>query len=234
MRDKRFLFPGEIFMQIMVESEIISISNYGRIYKDDNWGIYFGSLTEQGYRRITIGKSYYYVHRLVATTFISRPEHLKDIPYEELEVNHKDGNKSNNRVDNLEWCTNRENVQHTYDKMNHKNIRPIIQYDLNGNRINVFRSIAEASRSINVHRNSSIRDCCKGRIRIAHGYVWRYQDEPFSLIENPKHTPVIQFDCEGKFIAHYNSITEAKRITGVENISYCCSGRYKTAGGAIA
>ena len=167
--------PGEVFVQIAVNSQIIFISNCGRIYKDNKWGIYYGTLKEQGYRYCHINNIKYYVHRLVASAFILRPEHLSDVPYEELQVNHKDGNKSNNRVDNLEWCTNRENVQHTYDKMNHKNIRPIVQCDLNGNIINEFRSAAEAARAVGATGNSNIVQCCKGRLATSFGFVWRYK-----------------------------------------------------------
>jgi hypothetical protein len=55
------------------------------------------------------------VHRLVAHAFCPRPEHLKDVPYDDLVVNHKDGIKGNNHYTNLEWCTHSENAQHAYD-----------------------------------------------------------------------------------------------------------------------
>jgi hypothetical protein len=55
------------------------------------------------------------IHRLVAHAFCPRPEHLKDIPYDKLQVNHKDGIKTNNHWSNLEWCTNQENTIHAYN-----------------------------------------------------------------------------------------------------------------------
>lgn len=61
-------------------------------------------------------KKYYLVHRLVAMTFISNPDNFKD-------VNHKDGNKLNNRVDNLEWCTRSYNLYHAYNN----GLRPTIK-----------------------------------------------------------------------------------------------------------
>jgi hypothetical protein len=61
-------------------------------------------------KRITVS-----VHRLVAHAFCPKPEHLKDVPYEDLMINHKDGVKGNNYYTNLEWCTNQENVKHAFD-----------------------------------------------------------------------------------------------------------------------
>lgn len=54
------------------------------------------------------------IHRLVAHAFCPRPEHLKDVPCDELQVNHKDGIKINNHYTNLEWCTNQENSIHAF------------------------------------------------------------------------------------------------------------------------
>jgi hypothetical protein len=62
------------------------------------------------------------LHRLVAHAFCSRPEHLKDVSYEDLVVNHIDGNKANNHYSNLEWCTNLENMEHSYNVLLNKNL----------------------------------------------------------------------------------------------------------------
>ena len=59
----------------------------------------------QGYRMITISKRKLSIHRLVATKFIPNPDNLSC-------VNHKDGNRSNNRIENLEWVTPQRNVEH--------------------------------------------------------------------------------------------------------------------------
>lgn len=85
----------------------------------DSWGrlrkgrILKVPLDKRGYPRVSISKGglkkAFRIHRLVATAFIPNPENLP-------QVNHKDGNKLNNHVDNLEWCDNSHNVQHAYSK----------------------------------------------------------------------------------------------------------------------
>lgn len=62
----------------------------------------------KGYLRVSIGKKLMFIHRLVAEKYIPNPENKP-------QVNHKDGNKLNNCVDNLEWVTNQENRNHTVD-----------------------------------------------------------------------------------------------------------------------
>jgi hypothetical protein len=70
-----------------------------------------GLIKTDGYKMYFIKGKWYYSHRLVASHYINNPNSLSD-------VNHKDGNKSNNHVDNLEWCSHRDNIKHSYDKLN--------------------------------------------------------------------------------------------------------------------
>ena len=89
----------------------------GRVYSDRK----FNKLTElkqyttgyKGYVKVRIDKKDYFVHRLVAIAFLVNPENKET-------VNHIDGDKSNNHVSNLEWCTRSENTQHAYDIGLHK------------------------------------------------------------------------------------------------------------------
>lgn len=111
----------------------------------------------------------FYVHRLVAEAFIPNPNNLP-------EVNHKDGNKQNNCVSNLEWCTNGENQKHAYKTGLHKTIK-IAQYDLNGNFIKNWNSIAEAQKQFNPDTHN-IHKCIRDGRHKSYGFLW-YKSEEF-------------------------------------------------------
>lgn len=110
------------------------------------------------------GKFYRHsVHRLVAMTFIPNKNPLY------TKVNHIDEDKSNNHVDNLEWCTQKQNAIHSLG-------RKVNQIDIETNKIiNTFPSISEANASLNKRRDSNgVRKACNGTQKTAHGYKWSF------------------------------------------------------------
>ena len=109
-----------------------------------------------------------YVHRLVAMAF-----HPLD-SYEGLEVNHKDEDKANNRVDNLEWVTHKENMN--YGTRTQRCSKEVYQYTLDGEFVTKYASTRDAGRNTGINY-SLIARCCRGNCgnKTIHGYVWRYK-----------------------------------------------------------
>lgn len=94
--------------------ERIEVSNTGLLRNAKNKHIYKITINQRGYAQVCISlgsrknKKVFRVHRAVAETFIQNPENKR-------EINHIDGNKQNNLVENLEWSTHSENIQHAFD-----------------------------------------------------------------------------------------------------------------------
>lgn len=108
------------------------------------------------------------LHRIVA-------EHFLPNPSKKPEINHKDGNKLNNHVSNLEWCTHLENVQHAHKTGLMTKLAPksIQMLDENGMIIREFYSIHEASREVGAEPSNIVK-VCTGKRKTHKGYKWRY------------------------------------------------------------
>lgn len=114
------------------------------------------------------------IHRLVAKAFLPNPENYN-------EINHKDENKENNCVQNLEWCSRKYNVNYgTRNKrsaekhINHpRRSKPVIAINKVSGLILEYTSVSEASRVTGVDQ-SSITKCCKGKRKSAGGYYWHF------------------------------------------------------------
>lgn len=132
------------------------ISNYGNILslKYKNPKLRKLQINKYGYNYITIWKNgkqkNFLIHRLVAIYFVSNSENKE-------QVNHLDGNKLNNYVGNLEWCTASENIQHAYtNNLNNRN-KKIFCPELNQE----FISIRKAAQELNI-AHPRISECCRG------------------------------------------------------------------------
>lgn len=165
------------------------VSNTGRVksmskFKGTNFSVFCPEKEMKirdnglGYMIITLRNNSFikrfYIHRLVAMLFISNPENKK-------EVNHKDGNKSNNDYSNLEWSTRLENEAHAWStglKTNknegNKRSKPVIQMSLDGTFIKEWPSISELSRQFG-YATGHISKCCKGKFSSMYGFKWAYK-----------------------------------------------------------
>ena len=98
--------PNEIWMWHPIGEMLVS--NFGRV-SSDKYTVHYGTLRRDGYRATHIKEKGFLVHVLVAEMFLNN---FEDKPI----VNHKDSDRSNNNVENLEWCTHSENALHRWNK----------------------------------------------------------------------------------------------------------------------
>lgn len=123
-----------------------------------------------------------YAHRLIAIAFIPNPENKP-------QVNHINGIRNDNRVINLEWCTNKENQIHSFHVLkrepsrpslgkfgkDNKTSKPVIQMDLNGNFIKEFESLNEVVR-LTGFNSGNISSAARGLYEKCSGFKWKYKE----------------------------------------------------------
>ena len=157
------------------------ISDRGIVRRKNNKNVLKGCITS-GYRSVKLTfdnskQQRFYVHRLVALHFIPNNDKKKTL------VNHTNGNKLDNRVENLEWVSPRENNLHYYQKIqkekkerekNNNKAIPIIQYDLSGKEIARFDSMNKAKQATGISLVQIAR-CVHGEIKQASGYIFKQQ-----------------------------------------------------------
>lgn len=205
----------------------------------------FHDLKESGYVEVLLVKNkenrYRRVHQLVAEAFIPNPENKP-------QIDHIDGDRTNNRVENLRWCTPIENnnnpitlkrkavsqiepAKEKWRKGCFDTIKkPIRQYSLSGNFIKEWESSASASRDLfgatmnNRRAEREISKCCRGEIRQAYGFIWIYkgnENKIESLIKKniaPKSIRVKVYFLDGS-TEIYDSINKAAKANGMENLT---------------
>lgn len=167
----------EIWHDIDGYKGLYQISNKGHV-KSLKWGkerILKPGITSSGYLKVGLCKNgrvnQFQLHRLVAETFIANPHNLP-------EVNHKDENKKNSCVENLEWMRHMDNLN--YGTRNERaakaRSKPILQYSKSGDFIREWKSAAEVERMLGI-ANSHIIACCKGKRKSAGGFIWKYKEK---------------------------------------------------------
>ena len=160
---------GEIWKQVPNTIKTYWVSNLGRFKNSFGIILVNSKVTLSGYISVGIDKLTYRLHRIVALTFIENPENKK-------QVNHIDGNKTNNAVSNLEWVTNQENQIHKFKTgLGNNYTRKIGQYDLENNLIKEFSSIVGAAKELNIGK-SNIRGILSNYRKTAGGFIFKYLD----------------------------------------------------------
>lgn len=180
----------EIWKDIEGFEGLYQVSNLGRVkhlqgYNHKKEFVLTPYLDDKGYFHVSLSKENKIkkrlVHRLVALTFLDNHRQCK-------EVDHINGVRNDNRVENLRWCTRKENCNYPLYRENsskdgcwmyqrnlelHPRARKVGQYDMNGILIQVWLTAKEAEQKTGIKR-SGICQCCKGYRNSAGGYKWKY------------------------------------------------------------
>lgn len=252
---------GEVWKPIKDYNSVYEVSNLGRVkslartvlYNHPKFGAcslsYETKIIKQikantGYLLIGLcdenGKSSSFrVHRLVMTEFAPNPESK---PF----VNHLDGDKRNNVLSNLEWCTSSENMVHAYENglapkisgKDHHQSKTVYQYDFSGNLIGTYGSCGEAGR-ITGYNTSQINKVCMGKLRIYKDFVWSYVEKDLEYFNREfkkregKKKEVVQYDLDGNEICrHFNTKEASLKLNCAQsNIIHAAKGKFNTAYG---
>lgn len=170
----------EIWKDIEGYEGLYQVSNMGRVKSLKN-DIILKPYILRGYEKVLLYKNkkrkHFQIHRLVAMAFIPNPDNKP-------QVNHKDENKTNNCVDNLEWCTGHYNhnygtinIRISQKQLNDKSKSKIVmQYSLDGTFIKEWKSTMDVQRNLGF-AHTHISECCRGEQAYAYGYLWKYKKE---------------------------------------------------------
>ena len=160
----------------ITEANNYEVSDEGEVRNKTTKQILKGRLSKSGYYQVNIKInetnkfSNRYIHRLVAQYFIENKENKR-------EVNHKDGNKLNNNVENLEWVTSSENQRHRHSiGIKQTSNRYIGMFNSDNKLVKDFNSIIEAAAFFNKTSRVNIDNVLQGKQKSAYGYFWKYLD----------------------------------------------------------
>lgn len=165
--------------KLIKETNNYEVSNKGNVRRKlkEGYKLLKPFEDKDGYLKVCLCENqkriYRFVHRLVGIEFIENT-------YNKPTINHKDGNKKNNNVENLEWATIKEQNNHALISglRNMKNdgcSKEVEQYDLDGNLINIYQSANEAHRQTGFSQGH-ISEVCRGEKNTYKNYIWKYKN----------------------------------------------------------
>ncbi len=168
------------------------------------------------------------IHRIVASVFIGENN---------LIINHKDGNKTNNTLENLEYVSYKDNTKHALErKLQKVHTNKVGQYTLKGQElIKEYCSIIEASKETGIS-DKHIGSVCRGNRKRTGGYVWKYIDKDFSKINEDevdgkeiKDFPNYIITQDGKVYSKKRKdyLVPSKIPSGYLKVKLCNNGNYK-------
>lgn len=165
----------EIWKDVDGYEGLYQVSNLGRVKRVATSRVLNGMNSGSGYVQVGLYKqgvvSRKLIHRLVAQAFIPNHEHKS-------EINHIDEDKTNNNINNLEWSTRKENINHGTRNERVSKIKsiPIIATNLKTGKYREFYGTSECARQLGLN-HSHITNVLKGRRRQTGGYTFQYKEE---------------------------------------------------------
>lgn len=165
----------EIWRDIKDYEGLYQVSNLGRVKNVKRNSILKTDIERGGYFRVTLYKNgkpkHYLIHRLVAQAFVYNQDPVKNV-----EVDHINTIRTDNRAENLEWVDKQKNHRNpiTREHYGKSKSKVVLQYDLGDNLIKEWESIMQVERELGISQ-PSISNCCTGRSKTAAGYRWAYK-----------------------------------------------------------
>lgn len=239
----------EVWKDVHGFEEAYQVSNFGRIKRKERTDsnnrthkerIMSPSMYSNGYMNVELRmnnkKRRTSVHRLVAEAFIDNPLNLP-------QINHKDENKANNHVSNLEWCTAQYNIRYKDGVKRRRatailNSNAVCKYGMEGEFIEKFECATDAAISVN-GSCTEILSCCHHRAHSLSykGYMWRFLSEcncnkiePYRIKKSSLCRKAGQYTLDGDFIQYFYSVQKAAESVNARpsNIRRCCLGKIKS------
>lgn len=236
----------EVWKDVIGFEEAYQVSNFGRIKRKERTDsnnrthkerIMSPSMYSNGYMNVELRmnnkKRRTSVHRLVAEAFIDNPLNLP-------QINHKDENKANNHVSNLEWCTAQYNIRYKDGVKRRRatailNLNAVCKYSMEGEFIEKFECATDAAISVN-GSCTEILSCCHHRAHSLSykGYMWRFLSEcncnkiePYKIKKSSLCRKVGQYTLDGDSIQYFYSVQKAAESVNARpsNIRRCCLGK---------
>ena len=237
--EKRELIIRSVFVQSYFydgQETNYQISETGELFNKKTQKYLKGSINKLGYKvyRLSINgvSKDLYAHRMVAETFIPNNDLLRDC------VNHIDGNKLNNSINNLEWVTKGENNRHAINTQLNPLNKKIFCFNKNKQLVCVYESLQSAASLTGFSINSIADNAQAIKKPLCNGFYWNFsKDNSFETLISigGGRKPIARYSLNGQLLESYETITEASKLTHLPRarISDCARGKINSYGGYV-